>query len=162
MAELIADLEPLGGGAFAQSSPTMHKSETAKDPSPVAQPSVTRDGWRDWRLLTAAGAGGLLLVLLSVWVIIRDKDGREVARIQAPAGGTVNIETPTESDDERRLKWHLRGRLCGRVARRGREWGVQFVAFSLDFERRRNPGSVPRFAKILPACRARVLGKLAT
>ena len=42
----------------------------------------------------AAGAGGaLLLVLLGIWVIVRDKDGNKIAEINVPEGGTVNVET---------------------------------------------------------------------
>ncbi|MCY2992153.1 MAG: SUMF1/EgtB/PvdO family nonheme iron enzyme [Planctomycetota bacterium] len=55
------------------------------------------DGWQDWRKLTAAGAGGLLLVLLGIWVIVRDKGGREVARVPVPEGGNVTVETASEA-----------------------------------------------------------------
>ena len=48
--------------------------------------------WQDWRVLAAAGAAGFLLLLLGVWVIIRDKDGQEIARIQVPEGVTVTQE----------------------------------------------------------------------
>jgi len=52
---------------------------------------------RDWRMLAAAAAGGLLLVLLGVWVIVRDKQGREVARVAVPEVGSATIETAPES-----------------------------------------------------------------
>ena len=52
--------------------------------------------WQDWRILAAAGAGGLLLILLGVWIIVRDKEGREVARVAVPEGGSATVETTTE------------------------------------------------------------------
>ena len=45
--------------------------------------------------LIAAGAAGFLFLLLGVWVIIRDKDGQEVARVKVPEGGTATVQTPT-------------------------------------------------------------------
>ena len=48
--------------------------------------------WQDWKVLAAAGAGVFLLLLLGIWVIIRDKDGKEVARVQLPEGGSVTQE----------------------------------------------------------------------
>ena len=48
--------------------------------------------WQDWRALAAAGAAAFLLLLLDIWVIIGDKDGKEIARIQAPEGATVTQE----------------------------------------------------------------------
>ncbi|TVS08431.1 MAG: hypothetical protein EA424_28595 [Planctomycetaceae bacterium] len=48
--------------------------------------------WQDWRTLAAAGAAAFLLLLLGIWVIIRDKDGQEIARIRAPEGSTVTQE----------------------------------------------------------------------
>ena len=43
--------------------------------------------------LIAAGAAGFLLLLLGVWVIFRDKDGNEVARVAVPEGGTATVQT---------------------------------------------------------------------
>jgi len=50
-----------------------------------------RPWWQEWRTAVAAGAGGLLLVLLGVWVIVRDKAGREVARVKVPDAGSATI-----------------------------------------------------------------------
>ncbi|NUQ62837.1 MAG: SUMF1/EgtB/PvdO family nonheme iron enzyme [Pirellulales bacterium] len=58
--------------------------------------------WRDWRWLTAVGAGGLLVVLLGIWVVVRDKDGKEVARVPVPEGGTVTVETAAKNQAARR------------------------------------------------------------
>ena len=50
--------------------------------------------WQDWRMVAAASAGGLLLLLLlGAWVIVRDKGGKEVARVAVPEGGSVTVET---------------------------------------------------------------------
>jgi len=54
--------------------------------------------WQDRRAHVAAGAGGLLLVLLGIWVIVRDKEGREVARVPMPEGGSVTVETTAKSE----------------------------------------------------------------
>ncbi len=42
--------------------------------------------------MAAGGLGGLALVLLGIWVIIKDKDGNEVARVKVPEGGTAVVE----------------------------------------------------------------------
>jgi tRNA A-37 threonylcarbamoyl transferase component Bud32 len=47
-------------------------------------------------LIAVGGAGAALLVLLGVWVIVRDKDGQQVAKVKVPDGGTVEIK-PGES-----------------------------------------------------------------
>jgi formylglycine-generating enzyme required for sulfatase activity/serine/threonine protein kinase len=169
MAELIADLEPLGGHKVAlsvaaavpedsklesfmrslkPSAPSARKSRTSSRPAPavavktkpasdpVADPDVTQDWsgaqvatdarteqslpagripafaakkpvrppkppwWQDRKALAAAGAAGFLLLMLGVWIIIRDKDGREVARVPVPEGGSVTVETATASDEK--------------------------------------------------------------
>jgi hypothetical protein len=161
MAELIADLEPLGDHeatlsrvpavsedsklesflrGLGPSATSARRNRTSSQPAPavavktkpapdpVADPEVTQDWsgphvatdprteqllpgggipasvakgstrppkppwWQEWKLLAAAGAAALLPLLLGIWVIIRDKDGKEVARIQMPEGGSVTQE----------------------------------------------------------------------
>ncbi len=60
--------------------------------------------WLDRRKLAAAGAGGLLVILLGIWVVVRDKEGKEVARVPMPEGGSVALETAakTEASTERK------------------------------------------------------------
>ncbi|NLY02106.1 MAG: SUMF1/EgtB/PvdO family nonheme iron enzyme [Rhodopirellula sp.] len=57
--------------------------------------------WHDWRKFVAAGAGGILLILLGIWVIVRDKEGKEIARIPVPEGGSVAVETSVEGHEAR-------------------------------------------------------------
>ena len=40
----------------------------------------------------AAGIGGVLLLALGIWVIVRNKDGKEVAKIKVPDGGSATIQ----------------------------------------------------------------------
>jgi WD40 repeat protein len=47
---------------------------------------------RNWVALAAAMAGTAVVVALSVVVIIRDRHGREVARIEVPEGGIVEVK----------------------------------------------------------------------
>lgn len=92
MSEVIADLEPFCGWLPHSSSATT-KSGIGVATAPVARPAAARSRWRDWRILTATGAGGVLLVLLGIWLIVRDKEGNEVARVRVPEGGSV-IQEP--------------------------------------------------------------------
>ena len=58
--------------------------------------------WPDWRKLAAAGAGGLLVIWLGIWVVVRDREGNEVARVRLPAGGRVTPE-PERRETDREL-----------------------------------------------------------
>ena len=49
--------------------------------------------WNNPLVLSAAGAGALLIVLLGIWVIVRDKDGKPVAKVEVPEGGSVQMKT---------------------------------------------------------------------
>jgi len=40
----------------------------------------------------------LLVILLGIWVVVRDKDGKEVARVPVPEGGSVTVETAAKSE----------------------------------------------------------------
>jgi len=116
MAELIADLEALrpqlgvarlgtpsrvGAGDQARSARVSDPAETADRRSPGNSPddghpnaaAVGRPPWRRrWPVLAAAGASGLLLIWLGIWVVIRDERGQEVARVRLPDGGSVTQE----------------------------------------------------------------------
>ncbi len=47
---------------------------------------------KNLRRLLAAGAGGFLALLLGVWVIVRDRDGNEVGRVEVPEGSVVVVQ----------------------------------------------------------------------
>jgi serine/threonine protein kinase len=50
-------------------------------------------------LLLGGGLAGFMLVAMGVWFIIRDKDGKEIARIKGPDGSSVTMQAePTEQN----------------------------------------------------------------
>jgi formylglycine-generating enzyme required for sulfatase activity/serine/threonine protein kinase len=53
--------------------------------------------WKNSLVLGGAGAAGLLIVLLGIWIIVRDKDGKEVAKVRVPDGGTVEVQEVKQS-----------------------------------------------------------------
>lgn len=65
---------------------------TGAPPGPSPKPAV--GGNRNKRTpikLIAVGAAGFLILLFGTWVIIRNKDGKEVARVPIPNGGTATV-----------------------------------------------------------------------
>jgi formylglycine-generating enzyme required for sulfatase activity/serine/threonine protein kinase len=66
--------------------------------SPVAAPSPapkTKGGGRGkipMPVLIAAGGAAFLFLALGIWLIVRNKDGDEIARVQVPDGGTATVE----------------------------------------------------------------------
>jgi len=87
-----------GPSAFVvtETKPVGRKTNSSAKPQ-------TRDAGRKkppTRTLIAAGAAAAFLFwALGVWLIVRDKDGNEVARVQVPSGGSATIVNapPTES-----------------------------------------------------------------
>ncbi len=101
-AETATTMEPsLPRAEPAQAGTTSARSAAFRRSKP-AQAGTTN--WRDWRWLAAAGAGSLLVILLGIWVVVRDKDGKEVARVPVPEGGSVTVDTAakTEASTERK------------------------------------------------------------
>ncbi len=122
MTEVIADLERNGGNSSTLNDP--HAVTTALDKdaitalrnldvsvatartavkkqSPATKPSSGKQPpWKNTKVLIGAGVLGVLM-FLGVILIVRDKDGKEVARIDAtdgtkvtlPAGGSVQVES---------------------------------------------------------------------
>jgi formylglycine-generating enzyme required for sulfatase activity len=100
------------------SSPSTEHDETLKSSAPLVEtdPNTERSlpcapiavatlmtggrrWWQDRRVQIALGSGALLLLFLGLWIIVRDKDGREVARIEVPEGGSATVET-THSNEK--------------------------------------------------------------
>jgi len=100
-AETATKMEPsLPRAEPAKAGTTSARSAGARSAafrrSKPAQAGTTN--WRDWRWLAAVGAGGLLVILLGIWVVVRDKDGKEVARIPVPEGGSVTVEMAAKNE----------------------------------------------------------------
>ncbi len=102
MADVIADLEPLLPRldvALLGTPSNVGAGDQATSRLGVASRATLSDNrlpWgRNWPQRTPAGAGGLLLICLAVWVVIRDEAGKEVARVRLPEGGSVSREPDT-------------------------------------------------------------------
>lgn len=96
--------------------------------------AATPPWWRNWKTLIAAGFGGLLLAWFVAWVIIRDKNGREVARISVPEGGSVTVETPSKHGGEKRSSWRPVGKpappaIAPFTAAKAREYQVAWANY---------------------------------
>ncbi len=48
-------------------------------------------------IVMAAGGLGVLALLLGIWVIIKDKDGNEIARVQVPEGGAAEVKNVADA-----------------------------------------------------------------
>jgi len=69
--------------AHASGAPEFNVRPT---PAKIAKPN-----WSAGTRWSTFALAVCLLMSLGVWVIIRDKDGNEVARVQVPDGGTVTV-----------------------------------------------------------------------
>ncbi len=65
-------------GAQASPTPKTKGGGFSKIPMPV---------------IVAGGAAGFLFLMLGIWLIVRDRGGKEVARVKIPDGGTATVET---------------------------------------------------------------------
>jgi Leucine-rich repeat (LRR) protein len=71
-------------------------AQTTSPSKPKSPQSGDRHGNKRGRLFIAGGAAGFAMLFLTIWVIVRDKDGKELARVSAPDGSSVTIEgTPS-------------------------------------------------------------------
>ena len=119
MTEVIGDLEKCQAGLSStspsaavktSSSPDTHTSdltaasrnrllETIALPESYVDPESKGPPWKNTKVLIGAGAAGFLFLLLGVIVIIRDKDGKEVSRVEVPEGGSLTVETQPSPKD---------------------------------------------------------------
>ncbi|TVS17822.1 MAG: hypothetical protein EA424_12035 [Planctomycetaceae bacterium] len=91
--EVRVDLQPTPARSFPESDTELRPNEELVQ-LPISDrrdSSATR--WRHPKLLATAAAGAILLLLLSTWLIVRDHEGREVARFRVPDGGSVITQT---------------------------------------------------------------------
>ncbi len=93
MVEIVQDLERIARGELsAKIVIDTQKAATAGRSASVRSASAGRGGKRPPVKWLAAAAGAAALLFFGVWVIIRDKDGNEVARFKAPEGSTVTMQ----------------------------------------------------------------------
>src|SRR5205823_5227026 len=108
---VIADLEPCGASSrkadvlgtilptIITDAPvlTTHKPTPTKTIAAAAKSQAKGRGGKSGKppiKLIAGGIGGFaLLAALGVWLIVRDKDGNEVARVAVPEGGSATVVT---------------------------------------------------------------------
>jgi serine/threonine protein kinase/Leucine-rich repeat (LRR) protein len=119
MTEVVADLERcssgqstsvsiqqstgtnLGNSALTfmpniQVAPTIQKTKVTKQVAAKSSEGK-QPPWKNTKVLIGASAAGFLFLLLGVWVIIRDKDGKPVAQVEVPEGGSVNVKEVKQS-----------------------------------------------------------------
>ncbi|MCE9603420.1 MAG: protein kinase [Planctomycetia bacterium] len=84
---------PAGFGSMPGSSPSSMTIPQVRRPMTGAALPPKRGNRMP---LIAAAAAGAVLLCFGVWVSIRDKSGREIARVEVPDGGTVVVQPQTE------------------------------------------------------------------
>ena len=123
----------------------------------TSAPPATRSRryWRQQALgILAVGLAAMVLVALGVWVIIRDKDGNEVAKMRVPRGGRAEVVRgttepirpdpvrpapagPAAADVGRRIERDLKTNLAYQVP--GREFPMATASHSFSSDK-------PKFA----------------
>ncbi|QDU25638.1 Serine/threonine-protein kinase PknB [Anatilimnocola aggregata] len=104
----LAEQPRTTANSAADVSPTIALNNSQATTDPISQRSIQVASdrslkrprgpwWRQPLALVAGGLGGLLLIALGVWVIIKDKDGNEVAKVKVPDGGTAIVKADETS-----------------------------------------------------------------
>ncbi len=75
--------------------------QVARQNAPQPSPAKRAPRWRGRTPLIAAGLAGCFLLACGVWVIIRDKDGKEVGRLEVPRGGTATVVHDVKDSDKK-------------------------------------------------------------
>lgn len=91
MNEVVAELEAFRTQSTEIERPKSEVENRQSDPQ-RGQPPSRRIG-----LWAAAGAAGFLFIVLGVWVIVRDKDGNQIAALKVPDAGTVEVQAGPEN-----------------------------------------------------------------
>ncbi|MBL8827085.1 MAG: protein kinase, partial [Planctomycetaceae bacterium] len=101
MAEVVTELESIQKAANdSRSQEISRPSVMVEAPKPRTQVRGGRGSGRGSRpplKYLAAAAGAAALLFFGVWIIVRDKDGKELARVEAPEGSTVSMQTAPPS-----------------------------------------------------------------
>lgn len=107
LAALIARVsdEPLPAGAAIVPAPSLGTTpgrssaldDTARQPivSPAPAAGGAAHWWKSPLAMVAGSGGAILFVLLGIWLIVRDRDGKEKARIELKPGDRLEV---AESD----------------------------------------------------------------
>jgi serine/threonine protein kinase len=73
--------------------------------APTAMHSATRRGRRRWLLAAASGLLAMVGLVAGIVVIIRDKQGNEVSRVNVPEGGSADIRDDAKDDGEGKVQY---------------------------------------------------------
>lgn len=115
MAEVMQIMEAVANGLATAGSKGGQAGQAAAPQllKPVAvagKPRVTKakagqpPRWRTPQVLAPAGGAGFLIVLLAVWVIVRDRNDRPIAKIEVPEGATVEIKNTADAPADKPTK----------------------------------------------------------
>ncbi|MBS0211489.1 MAG: protein kinase [Planctomycetes bacterium] len=85
---------------YGEESPQAFPVATPPKSKATPKASTGGTGNKNRGLLIGAGAAGFLCLALGVWFIFKDKSGKEVARVELPAGGSVEVKTDKPKADE--------------------------------------------------------------
>ncbi len=91
MVEIVQELERIARGELSAKI-VVHTRKTGTGDRPA---SPGRNGKRASAKWLAAAAAGFLFIAFGVWVIVKDKDGNEIARFKAPEGSIVTMQSDT-------------------------------------------------------------------
>lgn len=89
MAEVVVELEAI---ELVMSTSAETPYTVIASPKPAEIRTRSSGGRRPPRRLLVAAAGGCLFLLFGVWFIVRDPEGKEIARVQAPTGSTIEAQ----------------------------------------------------------------------
>jgi serine/threonine protein kinase/formylglycine-generating enzyme required for sulfatase activity len=83
--------------------------QIARDLIPQTADANRPPFWRRPQVLVVCVTGGALLLLLSIWVMLRDKQGKEVARIEVPEHGSAEIVNQEDGAERKAIGANWQG-----------------------------------------------------